>query len=67
MSTGHYTPESANSLAADIVGKTITGVRIDPDTGGIGLVLDDEVLAWVDRDPEGNGPGWIALDEAYPA
>lgn len=60
---GHYTPDSAERLAADIVGKTITGVRIDIETGTIGLVLDDEAIAWVDKDPEGNGPGFLALDE----
>ena len=43
-------------------GKTIVDVFIDEDhTGCPVLLFDDETLATVQSDPEGNGPGFLRI------
>lgn len=56
--------------AKALVGYQIVGVCEDKNNGSYGLVIQqgphgnptDEKLVWIDRDPEGNGPGWITVE-----
>jgi len=47
-----------------LTGKTVKAIVTD---GGIeggecyGLQFTDGTIAWIMRDPEGNGPGWLDL------
>lgn len=43
-----------------LVGKTVTGYRVDRDGTG-GLQFTDGTMAWILADPEGNGPGHIEV------
>jgi hypothetical protein len=63
-------PDSTVNRLAQLVGKTITGIchddGADPTLGGekiYGLVFDDETIAWILTDPEGNGPGHIDIQK----
>ena len=51
-----------------LVGYKITGTVITEDEDGFGLVLEKgkkRKTAWIDRDAECNGPGWVSIQE-YP-
>lgn len=48
-----------------LVGGTITGALITEDSEGFGLRVVTKkgtFQVWVDRDPESNGPGWLAIE-----
>lgn len=57
-----------------LVGKRITGVVRDSlGFGGdfatetiYGLRMDDNTIAWIQRDPEGNGPGHLDIANPTP-
>ena len=50
-----------------LVGRTVTGLVADPefeeDFGepAYGLKFDNGSIAWILRDPEGNGPGFLDI------
>jgi len=50
-----------------IKGMTITDIvedKSDLEIGSVvGLVLDGTTIVWVLRDPEGNGPGFLEIQE----
>jgi len=49
-----------------LIGKTIKGIAVSQnlDFQDIGLEFMDGTVAWVQCDPEGNGPGFLAIDNA---
>ena len=58
------------SYLTQLVGKKITGVchdnGSDPTLEGekiYGLVCEDDTIAWILTDPEGNGPGHIDIQK----
>ena len=58
------------TVAADqmkpLVGGRIIDTVITPDSDSYGFVVrkgDETKVCWVDCDSEGNGPGWIAIQE----
>ncbi|MBO9589509.1 hypothetical protein [Devosia sp.] len=63
----------ADKILPELVGGTIVGIATDqPDgeefgTAGIGLVVrlagGEHKVVWIDRDEEGNGPGWASVEE----
>jgi hypothetical protein len=64
-------PDPTISHLTQLVGKKIAGIchddGADPTLGGekiYGLVFDDETIAWILRDPEGNGPGHLEIQKA---
>lgn len=64
VSAGTATPEEQLLHSYQkLVGKTITKVRMDPDSGEEWpiLVCDDGTQIHIWRDPEGNGPGHMRL------
>lgn len=55
---------------SQLVGKKVTGIchdnGADPTLGGekiYGLVFDDETVAWILADPEGNGPEHLDIQK----
>lgn len=67
-------------LAAEVlpalIGATIIGVVTDQPNGeemgtaGIGLIVHVDgghKVVWIDRDEEGNGPGWVKIEELHGA
>jgi len=55
-----------------LVGAVITGIAVTPDNEFVGLKLmlcrglvgpPVEKIAWVQQDPEGNGPGFLAIED----
>ena len=57
-----------------IVGATITGLAVDDTNNDFGddiwalkLTTKDgrAAMAWIMADPEGNGPGFLAIDDVY--
>ena len=59
--------EAEMQNAKQLVGGVITGVCETDDKESFGLTVDmpgsqrKRYLAWVDRDPEGNGPGHLNI------
>jgi len=49
-------------MKKEILGKTITEIVISDDNESFGFRVDNDLLCWVDRDPEGNGCGWLAME-----
>lgn len=59
-------PYLTEEINKKLVGATIVGSLIDPEGESFGFKVEKEgeVLdVWIDRDAEGNGPGWIAIDK----
>ncbi len=62
--------EYAAKECEKLVGYEIVGVCRDPENGSYGLIISKEEpepsqkLCWIDMDPEGNGPGWIQVEDA---
>lgn len=53
-----------------LVGYKVTGVCADRGGESYGIVMEkgkDKKLCWIDCDPEGNGPGWLEIEDAYHA
>jgi hypothetical protein len=55
--------------AKKLVGRTVNGVCVSPD-GYWGLVFAEQegqtgekLIAWVNRDPEGNGAGFLDIEQ----
>lgn len=48
-----------NNHYGQLRGKTI--VNIVKDGEFYGLVMDDGTCAWIQQDPEGNGPGFLDI------
>ena len=46
------------------VGKKVTSVVVDEDHEFMGLQFDNGKIAWVQCDPEGNGPGFLAIEKS---
>ena len=48
-----------------LVGMTVTGLANDG-AGNWGIMLENKskqkLAAWISRDPEGNGPGWLQIE-----
>jgi hypothetical protein len=69
MTDAEYMVKELNEL----VGYKITGTVITEDKESFGLVLEKDAVpgqsprsrktAWIDRDPECNGPGWVSIQE----
>ena len=64
-------PDPTVTHLSQLVGKTVNGIchdnGADPTLGGekiYGLVFNDETIAWVMRDPEGNGGGHLEIQSA---
>ena len=63
----------AEQVLPELLGSTIVGVATDQPNGeemgtaGIGLIVHlaggGHKVVWIDRDEEGNGPGWVAIEE----
>ena len=48
-----------------LLGGTITEVVLTADEQSFGFKVTtdaERVLVWVDRDAEGNGPGWLSME-----
>ena len=61
--------EAEIEQAKRLVGFTVEGVCHTEDGESFGLTLRREkkrMNVWVDCDPEGNGPGHLALEEVRP-
>ena len=57
----------------ELIGYCIVGICQDPENNSYGFILepaDDAELAgetkhaWIDCDPEGNGPGFVQVEDA---
>ena len=50
-----------------LIGTQVVGTILTPDEEAWGLQVrtqdGNELLVWVDCDPEGNGPGWLQIEE----
>lgn len=55
-----------------LVGAKISGIATNQPNGemgtaGIGLIVlltsGEHKVVWIDRDEEGNGPGWVAIED----
>ena len=54
-----------------LVGYQIVGTTVTPGREFYGFIVQkdphgeavDKKTCWVDRDPEGNGPGWIQIED----
>lgn len=50
-----------------LIGRTIKDVVKDSEEDSYdtfyGLLLDDGTIAWIQRDPEGNGPGFLQIND----
>jgi len=57
---------AVKQAAEKLVGKTIVGTVESSDGESWGLQVKDTAgrvtNVWVDQDPEGNGPGWLAYE-----
>ena len=63
---------SANNAAAEhlsqVVGRTVAGIAVDSDSEADfgepchGLRFGDGTVAWIMRDAEGNGPGFLDIE-----
>lgn len=67
MKTGHYKAAQTfmvKMIADHLVGHRIVAVLKDELTedGNFGFKLDNGTLVWVDCDGEGNGPGFLSLE-----
>jgi len=71
-------PDYMQQHLGKLVGMTIIGIAVSDDDGEeddgfgdgkmYGLILqkrgsDKETVAWISRDEEGNGPGWLDLQK----
>lgn len=64
--------EYAKEQCKKLIGYQITGICEDLENESYGLVVErinpkdahDKKLCWIDMDPEGNGPGWIQVEDA---
>ena len=46
-----------------LIGKKVVGLAADAaDATFMGLRFDDGTVAWIQCDPEGNGPGFLQID-----
>jgi hypothetical protein len=57
---------AADNVVGPLVGFKITGVALDKENESYGLVIErgkSKKIAWVDCDPEGNGPGWLQVED----
>jgi len=58
-----------NKRLEKLIGGTIHGIVVDADGAPcLDIRLPDgrHVYAWVMRDPEGNGPGWLHIQDETP-
>lgn len=49
------------------IGATIVDICINPDDHFVCVVVKKkgkQTLFWIQSDPEGNGPGWVEVEEA---
>jgi hypothetical protein len=48
-----------------LLGRKIVQMCVSPSDDGDfpGFILDNGKTVWVQRDPEGNGPGFLAIEE----
>ena len=56
---------AADQLKA-LVGWQIVATTITPDNESYGFVIQKDKkrkVCWVDCDPEGNGPGWLQIED----
>lgn len=47
---------------SQLKGKTITEVHVDSEHELFALGFDDNTTAWILCDPEGNGPGFLEIE-----
>jgi hypothetical protein len=55
----------AEKINENLIGGRITGAMITEDGESFGLKVSSPIgrfQVWVDRDPEGNGPGWLSIE-----
>lgn len=45
-----------------LIGKTVKSIAVDDANEYFGLIFNDDTVAWVLRDPEGNGPGYLDIE-----
>lgn len=65
MSNAEY---MAEEIGKKLIGCRITGALISDDGESFGFRVenggpDGPIAVWVDCDPEGNGPGWLSIEE----
>ena len=56
----------AADLLKPLVGYKILATTITPDSSSYGFVVEkgkSRKTCWVDCDPEGNGPGWLQIED----
>ena len=49
-----------------LIGATITSALISEDDSSYGFIVNkngQDMVVWVDCDPEGNGPGWLSFED----
>ena len=50
-----------------LIGKKVKAIAKSPADRymdqAYGLVFEDDTVAWIMRDPEGNGPGFLAIEK----
>ena len=49
-------------IKKELVGRRIMGPALSDDNQSFGFVLDNDLVVWIDRDAEGNGPGWLSME-----
>ena len=47
---------------SQLIGKKVKRVCLDSEREIFGLEFTDQTVAWILRDSEGNGPGFLAID-----
>ena len=62
----HEDVKYAVDLLKALVGWQIVATTITPDNESYGFVVQkgkSRKVCWVDCDPEGNGPGWLQIED----
>lgn len=59
----------ADLINEKLIGATIVGACRTEDGECVGLVVrlrgvKEPHIVWIDKDAEGNGPGWISIEQA---
>jgi hypothetical protein len=49
-------------ITAQLVGHRIVRAVRDNE-GSFGFEMENGATVWIDRDPEGNGPGWMTIEQ----
>ena len=58
----------AEEISEKLVGCRIMSALLSEDSESFGLLLAGKkgpIQVWVNCDPEGNGPGWLSIEEVW--